>query len=285
MKESKNEFRITGILKSKELHEGQTKSGRDAIMGNLSVQVTVGNQVNVHRIEFFTFKTKKDGSENKIYDSYKTVMDEYKDQDTYGADADVVSVNGSVEYNVYSGQYGTNENMRFRALFANRVAKDAPQVALANLDVIIDGFEAEMKNDQPTGYYKVKGYGVGYNDRGIKFTNLVVDEKLGAHNAVTPGTTILATVKLNNYEVVKQQQEDSDSLFGMTKSVVEKKSYTNNMEMTGGNMSETQYTPDDLNKIKNSVKQQISEAQANTGSFGNAVASSPAPDISDKLPF
>lgn len=288
MKEATNEFRITGTLKSKDLKEGTTKSGKAAIMGNLVVEVNDGRQIHNHRIDMFTFRDKKDGSHNKIYDSYKTVMDEYKDSDTYQSEADVVTVNGSVEYNVYEGKNGTSENMRFRGLFANRVAKDAPQEAFANIDMVIDGFTPEMKNDEPTGMHKVSAYSVGYNDRGIKLVGMVVDDNLGVHEQITPGTTIKGTVKLNNYAIVKKEEKPAENaLFGTTKSVVENNSFVRNLQLVGGAMGSTQYAPEELDAMKKSVKEQISEAQANTskGGFGTQAAPVDTSAIDDKLPF
>lgn len=291
MKEALNEFKIVGKLKSMKLEEKQTKSGKDAIMGYITVEVVEGEKVHNHRVDFFTFKYRLDGKENNIYSSYKTMMNDFKDADTYGNEADYVSVNGSIDYNVYKSQGGVRENMRLRGLFANRISSSADvyQEAFANVEAVITNFTPEMKGDKPTDYTKVTAYTVGYNDRGIKLINLKVPNKFNLQNTVTTGTTLALTLKLNNYSIVKEEkQDDSNSLFGEVKKIVQDKSFVNDLEITGGSYAKFSYEPKEVEAITKSVKEQIAEAEASNGSFGASQSTKQAPDvtdISDKLPF
>lgn len=285
MKEAKNEFRIVGKLKSMKLEERKTQSGKDAIMGNITVEVTSGEKVHNHRINFFTFKNRLDGKENGMYKSYKTMMDTYKDADRFGNEADYVSVTGSVDYDVYNGANGVRENTRLRGMFANRITNTDTMVqeAIANIEAVVDKFTPEMKGTEMTGMINVSAYTVGYNDRGIKLINLKVPAELNMQDAIDAGTTLELTIQLNNYTVVKEvEKEDNGLLFGQVKKVAQDTSFVNNMEITGGAYAKNNYTDDDLQKMKKSVKEQISEAQAAKPS---EASSQPATDITNKLPF
>lgn len=290
MQESKNEFNIIGTLKTKNLREAKTKSGRDAIMGSLTVEVKEMGRVHNHRIELFTFKETNKGELNNVYTSYKTIMDEYKDMDHFGDEADFVSVNGSIDYNVYKGADGkVHENTRLRGRFANRVARDDNHVeqAIANVDMIVDDYEEELKNDEPTGLVKIKAYSAGYNNRGIKLINLKTKTSNNVHNVVPVGTTLETTLHLNNYAVVKEEEkEDGEALFGTMKKAVKTSSYVNNIEMVSAKMPSMQYTPEDLEVLKKSVREQSTEASARENNSGSAKVSDSKRDaINNALPF
>lgn len=287
MKEANNEFSITGVLKTKELREQTTRTGKEAIMGHLVVEVNEGGRVHNHRIELFANKTKQDGSENGLYTSYKTIMNDYKSKDQFADDADVVTVNGNIAYNVYKGRNGLGENTRLRGLFANRVAKDSVQESQANLTFVVDGYTPEMKNDQPTGFVNVKAFTVGYNNTGIKLMNLKAPANSKIEETVPVGTTIDTTIQINNYIVTKKAEKPAENvLFGEMKSVVETKSYERNLMLTAMSLPGEQYTPEDLEAMKDSVKKQISDAQARETTTANASAPTPSAEVvNNALPF
>lgn len=288
MKEATNEFRITGVLKTKELREQTTRTGKEAIMGHLVVEVNEGGRVHNHRIELFANKTKQDGSENGLYNSYKTIMSDYKSKDQFADDADVISVNGNIAYNVYKGRNGLGENVRLRGLFANRVAKDSVQESQANLTLVIDGYTPVMKNDQPTDFVNVKAFTSGYNNSGIKIMDLKAPVNSKIEQSVPAGTTIDTTIKINNYIVTKKVEKPSENvLFGEMKSVVETNSYERNLMITGISLPGEQYTPDDINAMKESIKKQITDAQAreNTATSNVATQTMSAEAVNNALPF
>ena len=291
MKEALNEFRITGFLKSKDLKAQKTKSGRDAIMGSLTVEVNEGGRVHNHRVELFSFKETKDGKPNGIYASYETIMNEYKDRDHFCDEADYISVNGSLDYNVYKGADGkAHEGTRFRGRFANRVSnyENHLQESTANVSMIVDDYEEEIRDDKPTGMVKIKAYTAGYNGRGIKLIGLKTKTANNVHTQVPAGTTLETTLQLNNYVVVKREEKaNSDALFGTMKSVVESNSYVRNNEMISARMPEEQYTPEDLQALKKSVREQISEAEARQATSSKPKATTPAQNeaINNALPF
>lgn len=273
MNQAKNIFKITGMLKSKDFNEITTRNNRDALVGHLVIEVKAQGKTHNHRVEFFATKLTKDGNPNKLYDSYNTIKNDYKDKDTYSADeADVITVNGSIEYNVYKDRTGSiHELPRLRARFANRVDdKETPQSAKANVELIVDGYEQIIKNDKPTGDVKVKAYTVGYNDRGIKLVGTKVAENLGMQNYISAGTTIDATLLINNYVVTKKKESNDNVLFGQVDTVVESNSFEHSLEIVGAKQSDNIYTVQDLESIKDNIKEQINEIESRETNSGNS---------------
>lgn len=286
MEQAINQFRIVGTLKSKEFTEIQTKNGKDALTGHLVIEVKAQNKVHNHRVELFATKTTNDGNPNKMYDAYLTVRDEFKDMDSFSREeADVISVNGDIDYNVYKTRNGDiRENVRLRGRFPKREEKDEVQTSGANVETIVDGFEQELNRDGvPTGEYKVKGYTVGYKGRGIKLIGLKVSENEGMQNAIPEGSTVNLTININNYAIVKEKQEESTALFGQTKEVVKSNTYVHSLEIIGGKQPEHMYTPQDLQAVKASVQEQINEAQAREISTPKDTMTTE--EIENSLPF
>ena len=286
MEQALNLFKIVGTLKEKEFNQIQTRKGKEALSGHLVIEVKAQGKVHNHRVELFATKTTNDGNPNKMYDAYMTVKNDYKDMDSFGRDnADVIQVTGEVDYNVYKNKNGEiRENSRLRGKFPKRVEKDSVQKSEANIEVIVDGFDKELdRDDTPTGYFNVKGYTVGYKGRGIKLIGLKVNESKGMQNSVPEGATFIATITINNYTVVKEQQEETTALFGQTKEVVEAKSFVHSLQIDGGKQPQHVYTPQDLQAVKASVQEQINEAQARE--ISNPKDTMTTEEIDDALPF
>lgn len=286
MEQALNLFKIVGTLKEKEFNEIQTRNGKDALTGHLVIEVNAQGKVHNHRVELFATKFTNDGNPNKMYDAYMTVKTDYKDMASFSREeADVVQVTGEIDYNVYKNKNGEiRENSRLRAKFPKRVEKDSVQKSEANVEVIVDGFQEELdRDDKPTGYYDVQGYTVGYKDRGIKLIGLKVSENMGMQNTVPEGTTFTATITINNYAIVKEQEEETTALFGKTKKVVEAKSFVHSLEIDGGEQPEHVYTSEDLEAIKKSVQEQITEAQSREVSAPKDTMTTE--EIDNALPF
>ena len=93
LKQSKNNVEIIGLMKSVNFERKEIGNDRRmAMTGNAVIEVVDGDKVNNIRIDVFSFKLTKSGTENKIYKGFVTVADEFKTIDKDGRDqADLVS--------------------------------------------------------------------------------------------------------------------------------------------------------------------------------------------------
>ena len=86
-------LRLLESLKTKDLEEklqettlkDGTKVQQSVIRGSIVVEF-IDKQENINnvRTQVFVGDKKRDGGHNKMFDSYKTILDEYKDKDNFG---------------------------------------------------------------------------------------------------------------------------------------------------------------------------------------------------------
>ncbi|MBX0320326.1 hypothetical protein [Shouchella clausii] len=123
LREAKNIAHIEGLVKEVRLQEREIK-GKNAITGEIEIEVT---ETEVHPVNFFAYEKTKEGEDNGIFSSLKTVMEEYKTITTHGKEeADAVRVdNGRLEVNDYVDKTGQVRTFpRLSSNFINRVKKD-----------------------------------------------------------------------------------------------------------------------------------------------------------------
>jgi len=106
LKQFANDVEIVGTLKTKDLEEklqetalkDGTKVQQSVIRGSIVVEF-IDKQENINnvRTQVFVGDKKRDGGHNKMFDSYKTILDEYKDKDNFGDEADFVRVTGEIQ--------------------------------------------------------------------------------------------------------------------------------------------------------------------------------------------
>lgn len=268
MQEATNDFRITGKLLDMNFNDITTRNGQEAFTGNLTIEVIDkisenDKRVNNFKVRLFTFKTTKDGRESKIYKSYKTIQNEYKTSVEHPEDPDYVSVLGSIGYNVFVGRDGNVvENNTLDGRFVNRVndRTDLNESAIANVDLITQKYTREIKDNKPTGYVNIEAITVGYNDRGIKLMNVKYKTEADMSSTVPELTTIKATIKLNDYNVVTQREAQNEKvLFGTTKNIVNNTDHVHNLELVGATYGSHQYNTEEISTIKNSINNQYNQ--------------------------
>jgi hypothetical protein len=160
LRQAFNQVKIEGLLSEKNLEEVNVHRGDgtdDAIRGSLSIETTPNS---VHQVRLFTFKHKKDGGENKVFNSLKTVMDEYKaiaDDGIGRENADKVRVTrGQLGINDYVGQDGALRSFpQISTNFVNRVTESdkTPYEPKATFDVegFVKAIRHETKDEEETG--------------------------------------------------------------------------------------------------------------------------------------
>src|SRR5690625_3543506 len=149
LRQAENFVLIEGTLVENRLEE-RVVNGREAIAGELDIE-TKENEV--HTVSFFSFKEKNDGTENGIYTSLVTVMNDYKSIASYGREeADRVRVTGgNIRLNEYYGQDGKLRSFpQIQSNFVNRLRADEEFNPRAEFDVevVVRSVTDEYKNDE-----------------------------------------------------------------------------------------------------------------------------------------
>lgn len=177
IRESKNEVTLEGKLLEIDSFEGKSKDGREYLSATLTVETGESEQVDV---KMFTMKETKDGKENGIYKSLRTVVDEYKSVDKVGREeADNVRVeastgkysNGTVGLNDYVGGDGKLRSFpEISATFINRVDGEVTPQAKFAVEVVVDRVIDELnKEEEETGRVILHGYIALYGGKVIPF--------------------------------------------------------------------------------------------------------------------
>lgn len=298
LRELRNNVQIVGLLKTKALEDKQTKSGKQAIMGHLVLEVQDGDNVQNIRVEIYAGKFKKDGTVSKLYTSDKTVLDEFKDVDTFGREnADYISVSGNLDGNDYINKNNVLvSTTRVRGVFMNR--EDPKQVqphAWATVETIINGMTDIENEDGPTGDKSVEAYTIGYGPTVIQLQNVIIKSSIASEfeQLYFPGTMGLITLKINNYAVAREEDTETEAEshgFGSTNKVEEAvvHDFVNNLEIIGGEQpvdNGTEFTPEQIEEVVEQRKQQLAAANAPktqqpTSGFGGVKES----DIPNKKP-
>ncbi|WP_099301921.1 hypothetical protein [Bacillus sp. Marseille-P3800] len=170
LRESNNKVHIEGLVKEIKLEEREIK-GKDALAGEIDVEVS---EFEVHTLNFFAYKFKNDNTENGIYTSLQTVMNEYKSIITHGKEeADAVRVDSAkLGVNDYYKDGNLRTFPQINAAFINRIARDEdfkPQ-ATFKTEVFISRLTPERKGQEETGRAQLDAIIPGYKGKAIPFT-------------------------------------------------------------------------------------------------------------------
>lgn len=160
LRQADNEVVVEGLLQEVKLEERTTGEGREFIGGEIEVEQAEGS---VHTLRVFSFKLKKDGSENGIYKGLKTVLDEYQSIAKVGREsADKVRItSGQLGVNDYVGGDGKVKTYpQLSTNFINRVqANDVfDPKAEFEVEIVIKSILPETKNNEETGRVKLVGF-------------------------------------------------------------------------------------------------------------------------------
>lgn len=275
MEQMQNDVQIIGLLKTLNIEEKQTQKGRDAIMGHAVIEVTDKfKHVNNIRVNVFAFRLTNSGSQNKLYTSFETVMNEYKTIDDDGrSEADYVRVTGSLDANIYSSHGATHYSNRIRAVFFTRLREEEAkeQKALCTIGVYVQKFDEAIDADgNPLGYSNITAFSVGYNGAVIPIFNLSISGKVEQQfrSYYVPGSTGVMTFRMNNYAKPKENDEDvSERGFGSSEEVgTPQVDYVNNKEVTGGHLpfeDDKALTPDEGANLIKQYREMINQAKEN----------------------
>lgn len=290
LRELANGVSISGVLKEVNLEIKPNKKDPRVkqIMGNIVVMVNdqVRGVIHEHEINLFA----KEGG--KLYKGYVTIMNEYKPADQYGAaNADLVTVTGSLDENVYVSNGTLKEFNRIRGLFVNRVDALEKHEAVAQLEVYIQSIsDREVLQDGvgvPNGELNITALTVGYNNSVSKIGKIVVPANLA--DVIRENYIVGSTGKLN-FEIVnyvEQTKVEQDPMaasegFGMQVEVSTAKTYHRQFTVIGGfppYYDERAISEDDarlMNQIRNvkieEIKNSVPDTPPSTGvgGFGNA---------------
>jgi len=167
LKQAENRVKIEGILSEIDLApKSFMKNGREveAIGGSITVKVTqkisgVEKELMVP-VYMFSAKLTNAGKPNPAYESIKTVKDTFNSIASTGDEdkADRVRITGAnIRMNEYYGADGRLISFpRIHASFVNKIRKEEckPEATFA-IQFAVGGAADEMKNDEPTGRYKI----------------------------------------------------------------------------------------------------------------------------------
>lgn len=184
LRQAINEITLEGLLLEIESREGKTSDGKEYLQATLTIETGENEQ---HDVEMFTMKHKKDSNEvSGIYESLRTVVDEYKSVDKVGREeADYVRVapgsekfsNGQLARNDYVGSDGQLRSFpQLTTTFVNRVEGEPNPHAKFETELVVESVTEEIgKNEEETGRAVLKGYIPVYGGKVIPF-EFVVNE-------------------------------------------------------------------------------------------------------------
>lgn len=269
LKQMVNGVKVVGKLKTKNLQYDEDDKGVSIIRGNVVVEVKNGDKLNNIYLSVYTKAQTNSGKDNGFYKGFQTVLEDYKDADTYGDDADMISVVGDISFNVYTdANDNLRQNNRIRANRFHRLGHDDKivQEATGTVGVIIMGYKDIMDEDGvPTGEQKVKALSILYGGKPSTLVGLQVNSDVQMSEYVPVRTPCEISFDINNYVVVKKQKEQTNG-FGNFKDVTTHNSFTSNLEITGGQPSNYEFTDEQLQEAVKNLRSQIEEAKNNTSS-------------------
>lgn len=300
LRQANNNVSIEGLLLEKKVHEGTTQTGSEYLSVDLTIAVSDTEQ---HQVSLFSTKLKKDGTENGIYASLRTVADDYKaagDEGVGKDQADYVTINqGELRVNDYVGQDGQLRSFpQINATFVNRVEGREPNPhAKFDVEMVVANAVEEVVNDEETGRTKVKGYIPLYGGRIAPMEFVVTEEG--------------ASFVLDNYEngstvqvwgdLINKREETVTEVEGAFGGNNKKKTYTTVREqlVTGGTEPYDEDSPKayDTELIKKALnerevyleelvaKNKEKKTGAKQGFGDNNSAPKKKRDVSGDLPF
>lgn len=257
LREAKNKVELEGLVNEVKIEEKEVK-GKEAIMGTIDIKVAENE---VHSVRVFSYKQKKDGTENGIYKGLKTIKDEVVSVAKAGNEgATKVRINnGSISVNEF---FNRNDelvsNPQIKTNFINRVKDEdeySPQ-ARFELELVVSKVIPEFKNNEETGRMKISGWTPIYGGKVIPVELVVTEEGSPfVEDNFTKGSTVFVYGEIVNFreETIRTIEMD----FGEPK---EERSVRYNREMlvTGGSL----YDPEldskkifDLTLIKKALTQ------------------------------
>jgi hypothetical protein len=208
LRQAENRCKIEGILAEIDIKPGHfNKNGQmmESIGGSIVVKVTQkisGEEKELAiPVHMFASKLTNKGTPNPAYESIKKVMDEYvsiaaSENGEDGADR-VRITNASVRMNEYYSQDGRLISFpRVNASFVSRINKaDCKPEATYTAEFVVANKSEEIKNDEPTGRYRIDAIIPQYGGR-VDVVPMFAQSE-GVIDAVSTYWNVGDTVKAN----------------------------------------------------------------------------------------
>jgi hypothetical protein len=208
LRQAENRAKIEGILAEIDIKPGHfNKNGQmmESIGGSIVVKVTQkisGEEKELAiPVHMFASKLTNKGTPNPAYESIKKVMDEYvsiaaSENGEDGADR-VRITNASVRMNEYYSQDGRLISFpRVNASFVSRINKaDCKPEATYTAEFVVANKSEEIKNDEPTGRYRIDAIIPQYGGR-VDVVPMFAQSE-GVIDAVSTYWNVGDTVKAN----------------------------------------------------------------------------------------
>ncbi len=209
-KKNVNIVKVEGVLSENKLDYKQTTDNREYISGDLLIEVSENNIVPVN---FFTFKTKKDGGPNKIYSNLENVINNFKSIAKHGREnADAVRVTGgNIEGNEFYNAAGNLiATFRVRSNFVNKVNDEFKPQAGFQVEVFIQSLVDEIKDDTPTDRLQIVGVVPMYGGK-VSVVNFYADNPEGIQymkKNYSNGDTVKLVGRIDNeiIEITKTEE-------------------------------------------------------------------------------
>lgn len=223
LKQLENNVEIVGTLKTLELEDRLSKSGKQMVFGHMVIEVVDGDKTHNHRVDVLEMAKFKSGNENNKYKNMQKVISEYKSKDVDSENTDTVRVRGSIEQNQYmndSGEY--KSNMKIVCNYVNRVDKDVKHKSIATVESVVEGFTDIMDSDGlPTGDKEVNMFTVDFFGNVHEFDHAIVRGELAEQFEQLYGDNATGelTMNINNYSKEEQVQVDGQAGFGVGETV------------------------------------------------------------------
>ena len=208
LRQAENRCKIEGILAEIDIKPGHfNKNGQmmESIGGSIVVKVTQkisGEEKELAiPVHMFASKLTNRGTPNPAYESIKKVMDEYvsiaaSENGEDGADR-VRITNANVRMNEYYSQDGRLISFpRVNASFVSRINKtDCKPEATYTAEFVVANKSEEIKNDEPTGRYRIDAIIPQYGGR-VDVVPMFAQSE-GVIDAVSTYWNVGDTVKAN----------------------------------------------------------------------------------------
>jgi len=208
LRQAENRCKIEGILAEIDIKPGHfNKNGQmmESIGGSIVVKVTQkisGEEKELAiPVHMFASKLTNRGTPNPAYESIKKVMDEYvsiaaSENGEDGADR-VRITNASIRMNEYYSQDGRLISFpRVNASFVSRINKtDCKPEATYTAEFVVANKSEEIKNDEPTGRYRIDAIIPQYGGR-VDVVPMFAQSE-GVIDAVSTYWNVGDTVKAN----------------------------------------------------------------------------------------
>lgn len=208
LRQAENRCKIEGILAEIDIKPGHfNKNGQmmESIGGSIVIKVTQkisGEEKELAiPVHMFASKLTNKGTPNPAYESIKKVMDEYvsiaaSENGEDGADR-VRITNASVRMNEYYSQDGRLISFpRVNASFVSRINKaDCKPEATYTAEFVVANKSEEIKNDEPTGRYRIDAIIPQYGGR-VDVVPMFAQSE-GVIDAVSTYWNVGDTVKAN----------------------------------------------------------------------------------------